>query len=51
MPYFFDWKPYEQSILIPQFGANTIKHFFGLLGRRLVIVGGNHHGGSDSSAS
>jgi hypothetical protein len=34
---------YDQAIPIPQFGANTIAHFFGLISRRLVIVGSNHH--------
>jgi hypothetical protein len=51
LPLLFAWEPNDQSITIPQFAANTIKyffkHFFGLLGRRLVIVGGNLQGRSD----
>jgi hypothetical protein len=33
---------YDQAIPIPQFGAITIKHLFGLRGRCVVIVGSNH---------
>jgi len=51
LPLLFAWEPNDQSITIPQFGANTIKYFFkhlfGLLGRRFVIVGGNLQGRSD----
>ena len=38
-------EPYDQAILIAQFGADTIEHFFGFLGRRFIIIGSNHHGG------
>jgi hypothetical protein len=37
------WEPSDQAILVPQIGANTVEHLFGLLGRRRVIVGNNRH--------
>jgi hypothetical protein len=43
----FAWELYDHSITIPQLGANTSEHFFGLLGRRSVIIGINHHSGGN----
>lgn len=40
-------EPRDQSIRIKQFCANSTEHRFGLLGSRAIIIGGNHHGGSD----
>jgi hypothetical protein len=45
-PYF--WEPCDQSLAITQFRTNTIEHGFGYLGRRVVVIGGNHHGGRNN---
>ena len=46
-PLVFGWELYDQSISIPQFGANAIKHVFGLLSRRFVTIGSDYHRGRD----
>jgi hypothetical protein len=43
----FAWVFHNQAITIAQFDANTIKHFFGLLGCCVVIVGRDHHRGGN----
>jgi hypothetical protein len=40
-------EPYDHAILIAQFGADTTEHFFGFLGRRVIVIGSNHHGGGN----
>jgi hypothetical protein len=46
---FFAWVPYDQAVTIHQLDTNPVTHFFRLLARCLIVIGGNHHRGSNEA--